>query len=99
MRDISIAAYKAFVNKKPFRRNNTHVWVDNDGDVYMSLFGHCIARTLEGRILINHCGYPTATTVDRLKQFGVKLRRSRGTIIVNESFVMKEGWLDINNIH
>ncbi len=98
MRKITEAAYSAFINKRRFSRDNTKVEVDNN-EVYMYLFGNLIAKTENGNVLINHCGYKTATTQERLNAFDVRIRRDEGRFIVNEEFIWEHGWLNINELH
>lgn len=88
-------AYKAFIQKRNRKIGNTEVRVEN-GESHMYLFGNLIAKTYEGRLLINHCGWVTNTTKERLSAF-ITLRRSKGGFIVNEKFVWEDGWLDVND--
>lgn len=99
MRKITKDAYQAFLWKKKFTKGNTYV-EPLYGEVYMYLFGNLIAKTENGNTLINHCGYITATTQERLNAFDVKIRRKRkkGQFIVNEKFIWKDGWLNINEL-
>lgn len=97
MRQITQDAYKAFVHGKNFSRGNTHVERRN-GESYMYLFGNMIAKTENGNVLINHCGYKTSTTRERLSAFYSKIRKSGNELIVNEKFVWEEGWLNINDL-
>lgn len=87
-------AYKAFIQKRNRKVGNTEVKVEH-GESYMYLFDNLIAKTDEGRTLIYHCNWITASTQARLSAF-INLRRSKGEFIVNEEFVWKEGWLDVN---
>lgn len=96
MKDIDLKAYLAFKHKRNLRLKNTRVKVV-DGESYMYLFGNLIAKTEKGKTLINHCNWITAITQARLSAF-VTLRRSKGEFIVNEEFVWKDGWLDINEL-
>lgn len=96
MKDIDLKAYLAFKHKRNLRLKNTIVKVV-DGESYMYLFGNLIAKTEKGKTLINHCNWISATTQARLSAF-VTLRRSKGEFIVNEEFVWKDGWLDVNEL-
>ncbi len=96
MKDIDLKAYLAFKHKRNLRLKNTIVKVV-DGESYMYLFGNLIAKTEKGKTLINHCNWISATTQARLSAF-ITLRRSKGEFIVNEEFVWKDGWLDVNEL-
>lgn len=98
MRRITKEAFNAFKNRKSFRKSNTRVMIDVNKNTYMYLFGHLIAKTEGDDILINHCGYVTSTTRDRLSAF-IRLRRCKGIFIVNEKFEWEEGWLNINTLY
>ena len=95
MRDIDLKAHVAFRKKRNVNLGNTKVEI-RDGESYMYLFGNLIAKTENGRTLINHCNWITNTTRERLSAF-ITLRRSKGEFIVNEKFVWEDGWLDVND--
>lgn len=97
MRQITKDAHDAFIRGKDFSRSNTYVESRN-GEVYMYLFNNLIAKTENGNVLINHCGYKTVTTQERLNAFHVNIRREKGQFIVNEKFIWKGGWLNINDL-
>ena len=96
MKDIDLKAYLAFKHKRNLRLKNTRVKVV-DGESYMYLFGNLIAKTEKGKTLINHCNWISVITQARLSAF-VTLRRSKEEFIVNEEFVWKDGWLDVNEL-
>ena len=96
MNATSEKASNAFRKRQNINLGNTSVRVV-DGESYMYLFGNLIAKTEGGRTLINHCNWISATTQARLSAF-VTLRRSKGEFIVNEEFVWKDGWLDVNEL-
>lgn len=97
MRQTTKDAYQAFLWKKKLTKGNTYVEPRN-GEVYMYLFGNLIAKTENGDTLINHCGYKTATTQERLNAFDIRIRREKGQFIVNEKFIWEDGWLNINQL-
>ena len=67
MREISRLASKALMSHTEFKRGNTKVEVDSDGDAWLKLFGNTIARhSADGGLQITNCGYSTVTTKDRL---------------------------------
>lgn len=96
MNATSEKASNAFRKRQNINLGNTSVRVV-DGESYMYLFGNLIAKTEKGKTLINHCNWISATTQARLSAF-VTLRRSKGEFIVNEEFVWKDGWLDVNEL-
>jgi hypothetical protein len=98
MRKITEESVRAFNNRQRFNKGNTIVVIDSDGEAYMYLFGKLIAKTCNGDTLINHCGYKTDTTRERLNGFNVTIRLSKETFIVNEQFEWEEGWLNINTL-
>lgn len=97
MRRITQEAFNAFKGRRSFRKSNTRVKIDTNNNAYMYLFGNLIAKTENGDTLINHCGYITPTTRDRLSAF-VRLRMCKGTFIVNEKFEWDKGWLKVNTL-
>lgn len=97
MRQITKDSYNAFMARERFSKGNTHVEISN-GEAYMYLFGNQIAKTDGEDVLINHCGYITATTQERLNAFNVNIRKEKDKFIVNEKFIWKDGWLNINEL-
>lgn len=95
MRDVDLKAHVAFRKKRNVNLGNTKVEIRN-GESYMYLFDNLIAKTENGRTLINHCNCITASTQARLSAF-ITLRREKGQFIVNERFVWEGGWLDVND--
>ena len=72
MRQITQDAIRAFRQRKPFKRGNTEVKVENRddySDAYLFLHGNMIAK-VEGnratRTKIQTAGYTTRTTKERL---------------------------------
>jgi len=61
MRKISIDSARAFLNKKPFNKQNMSV---NDG--VMRLYGNAIAWSENDKLILSDCGWQTVTTKDRL---------------------------------
>ena len=66
MRKITEKACRAFENGKNFKLQNTEIKVSSDGNVSMYLWGHEIARKINGKVEINMQGYNTVTTRERL---------------------------------
>ena len=87
MRKITSSAMRAFDRAVGFCLDNTAVIVDNnDGCVYLSLFGKLIARrNLTTNVVeVRTCGWDTVTTRDRLNGIaGVSVYRRRGTLYLN----------------
>tara|TARA_B100002019_G_scaffold185723_1_gene160404 strand:- start:87 stop:413 length:327 start_codon:yes stop_codon:yes gene_type:complete len=68
MRKISKEASEAFWGDRNFKKSNTEVAVF-ETDVFFYLHGHLIARrsrVFGDTLGINHCGWPTVTTKERL---------------------------------
>ena len=67
MRKISREASEAFWEDRDFKKSNTEVTVF-ETDVFFYLHGHLIARRSRtfDNLQINHCGWPTVATKDRL---------------------------------
>lgn len=102
-RKITKDAYDAFIKRVNFSRDNTKVVIDENRDAKMYLYGFCIAKTEGPDIYVSHCGYPTATTTNRLSCF-TPMFLSKGVIYMLEnkyaSFYkpMPEGWVRIDVI-
>jgi hypothetical protein len=98
MRKITEKAGQAFNNGYRFKKSNTEVRIENDGSVYMYLFGRAIAKKENGEIFICNGNYrATVTTSDRLSVL-VPVRKRQGQLIVKEKVVLEEKWLNINQI-
>lgn len=88
MRKISEQAAKAFYEGRPFKKDNTEVYITQEGTVAMKLFGNVIAWTHKERrpyefnqaLCFSFCGWNTVTTRDRLNALGVRVRTERGNI-------------------
>ena len=61
MKKISIDSARAFLNNKPFNRQNMSV-----SDGVMELYGNKIAWIRLGVLTLSDCGWQTVTTKDRL---------------------------------
>ncbi len=97
MRKVTQQAYNAWVNRKPFKKGNTRVAITIDKKRSLYLHGNCIAKEENGKFYINHCGWETCTTRERLNMFpGVHIRINKGSFILNEEKVMESGWNLIN---
>lgn len=67
MNKISVAAARAFMRRKPFKRSETQVVVYEDGTSNLLLFNNKIAvYKPDGRLYITYSGWPTRTTTARL---------------------------------
>jgi len=67
MRQISILARQALMNRRKFKRDNTEVEVHFDGATTMRLFGNLIAAyNKDGVLSIGDGNHQTVTTKDRL---------------------------------
>jgi hypothetical protein len=97
MRKIDIKVARCFKTKKRIQTSNTQVIIHNN-ESNMYLFGNHIAKTENGETWINHCGWPTHTTRNRLTALGAKLqfiyKRKNvqlSKLILNNE-IMLEGW-------
>lgn len=67
MRQISILARQALMNRRKFKRSNTEVTVDFTGLAELYLFGNKIAKHYpDGTLSITNARHSTVTTKDRL---------------------------------
>lgn len=68
MRKITELATKAFHAGDYFKKDNTEVIIDNNNNERrLYLHGHCIAKKILGDgLYLNHCGWTTNTTKERL---------------------------------
>lgn len=98
MRKISETAYYNFITNHKFSSKNTKVEVDGD-EARLLLHGNCIAKKVDGEVFINHCGWETNTTRDRLNAFpGVHIRIFKGDFILNEMGYMNKGWWNVKTM-
>jgi hypothetical protein len=68
MKKITAQMRDAFLDGKPFRRDNTEVRIE-DRTIAIYLFGNKIAarsKDYPERIMITNCGWDTVTTKERL---------------------------------
>lgn len=73
MRQITEKAIKAFNNKRPFKRTNTEIRIDEYNNPSMYLFGNCIAKLEDDDFYICNGEYrATVTTRERLKSRNYK---------------------------
>lgn len=98
MRKITRQAEQAFSNGYRFKKSNTEVKVENDGSVYMYLFGRAIAKKENGETFICNGNYrATITTSERLNAL-VPVKKRQGQLIVKEKVVLDNRWLNIDEI-
>lgn len=93
MRAITFDAYLAFMNDKPFKRSNTEVRVIKGDETYLYLFGNKIARKQYGAKEIwevSNGGWNSVSTRERLSAFVHTIRRSQGSIILDEKIKMMD---------
>lgn len=64
-RKIELELIAAVLNGRNYAKANTQVVHDN-GRAYVYLHGHNIAQVFDDYLLLNDCGYQTATTKSRL---------------------------------
>lgn len=93
MRKVTLETKKAFDEGRRLLMGNTQV-VSSLDVTSLYLFGHEIVRKDYEGLKIRTAGYNTKTTVERLKAF-VKIRISKGCIIVNEKFEWDGEWLNL----
>jgi hypothetical protein len=97
MRKIDEIAARCFFNRKRLKKGNTWVLIHNK-EVRMYLYKHCIAKTENGEIWINHCGWPTITTRNRLNGLGADLqliqkrKDVKSSKLIYNNQIMLEGW-------
>lgn len=64
---ISKAAAQAFIERRPFRRDNTEVVVTSPSCAVLKLYGHVIGENSEARgMCLTMAGWGTMTTAARL---------------------------------
>ena len=67
MRKIEAQMNAAIAGRRNWSKDNTRVEVDKNGDTYVYLHGHNIARIANnGDIQLSSCGWETVTTKSRL---------------------------------
>lgn len=92
MRKITQQAVNALYGKYKFKKNNTEVFMNSSGWWCLELYGHCIAKIDSEGLKINHQGYLTTTTKERLNGLsGVSITQKHFRWYLNGS-EMKEGW-------
>jgi len=82
MSKISKEAAAAFHANKPYKNNNTEVVVSG-AVTEMFLFGNLIAWKDAFEMCVTFAGWPTRTTMDRLKTLGVSCYTSKGCHYIN----------------
>ena len=98
MRQIDELARDAFVQRKRFKLRNTKVDII-DGDPHLYLHGNLIAKLENNELLINHCGWETATTKSRLNSLpGVHINLVKGNFMLHKMGHMKKGWINIDQL-
>lgn len=82
---ISRDAAHAFHAGRNFKRSNTQVSVDSNGDTGLFLHGNCIAiKKNYGQIFIQTCGWNTVTTRARLNAIhGVHVQQKNWILYLN----------------
>lgn len=94
MRSITSDAYEAFMNNKSFKKSNTQVFVHDNGDVSMLLFGNEIAKKVMGEIFITTAGYNTDTTLNRLRAFAI-ISSNKGKLMLDNKYVWDGKWVSL----
>ena len=91
-RKITQQAVNALYGKYPFKKDNTEVFMNSSGWWCLVLYGTGIATIASEGLKINHHGYLTNTTKERLNGLpGVSITQKKGIWYLNGS-EMKEGW-------
>lgn len=95
MRKITQEAVDAFLKYKPYYKDNTQIEITSDCgylESRMYLYGHWIALLNVDGLEINHCGYMTNTTKERLNGIpGVCIQQKKGVWYLNGK-EMLDGW-------
>lgn len=92
MRKITQKAVNALYGKYPFKQDNTEVFINSSGWWCMELYGHCLAKIDSQGLSINHQGYLSNTTKERLNGLpGVSITQKHYIWYLNGS-EMKDGW-------
>ena len=99
MRKISELARNAFYNGNDFRKDNTRVEHNfSDNFSYLYLHGNCIAKrdNINNKLYVNHCGYTTNTTKERLNGlYGVSIYQRNYVWYLN-GVEMLSCWNEVN---
>ncbi len=84
MRKITSQAVEAFIERKPFRKSNMSVVIDN-GVTYLQLHNNRIAALLaDGRMWISNAGWMSNTTKERLNGLpGVRVNQKNWSWFLN----------------
>ena len=91
MRKITKEAVDAFLNGINFSKDNTCV-IHTHKYSFLYLHGNCIARQDSFDLMINHQGYLTKTTKERLNGIpGVHIQQKKGIWYLNGK-EMLDGW-------
>lgn len=91
MRKITKEAISALLNYRKYSKGNTCV-ISSDNCSSMYLFGNCIARYSSDGLEINHQGYLTCTTLERLRGLpGVHIELTKGIWYLNGKELLN-GW-------
>ena len=106
---ISTKAAQNFINGVKFKSGQTavevgHSVINSKPVKALSLYGHVIASQTGDALLINFCGYPTATTKERLNALmselrtGLKFHTKKGVLCCNERPINDNGLIYINEL-
>lgn len=91
MRKITKEVVQALLNHQNYSKGNTTI-ITTDGYSSMYLYGNCIARYNPNGLEINHQGYLTKTTKERLNGLpGVKIQQKNFVWYLNGK-EMLNGW-------
>ena len=84
MRKITSEAVEAFIERKPFRKSNMAVSIE-EGITYLKLHNNKIAALLaDGRMWISNAGWDSNTTKERLNGFQfVRINQKKGEWYLN----------------
>jgi len=84
MRKITSEAVNAFIERKPFRKSNMAVTIE-EGITYLKLHNNKIAALLaDGRMWISNAGWATNTTKERLNGLpGVRVNQKNFQWFIN----------------
>ena len=88
---ITKEAVDAFLNGINFSKDNTRV-IHTHKYSFLYLHGNCIARQDSFDLMINHQGYLTNITKERLNGIpGVHIQQKKGIWYLNDELI-KNGW-------
>lgn len=95
MRKITQEAVYAFLHFQKYSKGNTQITLEHfNGNPIPKIYlhGNCIAKIEFTDIEINHCGFTTATTKERLNGLpGVCIQQKKGIWYLNGK-EMLDGW-------